>query len=56
MRKPLFWTTDSERARRSRFVWLDWEDGRYSLSALGIVNGLLPSGWMLIKKESRGAV
>lgn len=56
MRKPLFWTRNPDRARRSRFVWLDYEDGRYSLSVLGIINGLLPKGWTLIKKETRGTV
>ena len=50
MRRPLLWTTDGERAGRSRFVWLDHGDGRYSLSLLGIVNGLLPDGWMLVYK------
>lgn len=51
--RPLVWTEDAERASRSRFVWLDHEDGRYSLSPLGIINGLLPSGWMLLVKRGR---
>lgn len=53
MRRPLFWTTDAGRSRRSRFVWLDYGDGRYSLSLLGIVNGLLPDGWLLSKREPK---
>lgn len=50
MTRPLLWTADAARAEQSKFVWLDHGDGRYSLSLLGIVNGLLPGGWMLVRK------
>jgi hypothetical protein len=52
VRKPLFWTTNPVKARESRFVWLDHGNGQFSLSLLGIINGLLPTDWLLVKRET----
>lgn len=51
LRRPLLWTTDAVRARRSRFYWTERAGGHYGLSLLGIINGLLPAGWWLVQTE-----
>lgn len=53
LRWPLLVTTNSRRAEGSRFVWAPYPPGsrspwRWSLSLLGIINGLLPGGWKLV--------
>lgn len=52
MTKPLFKTTDEQKAERSKFQWKESElddDKYYTLSLLGIINGILPKiGWLLV--------
>lgn len=53
LRRPLLVTTNSRRAEGSRFLWTPYPPGtrnpwRWSLSVLGIINGLLPGGWQLV--------
>jgi len=40
LRCPIVWTADEERARRSSAQWAKQE--AYSLSLLGMINGILP--------------
>lgn len=43
LRKPRWFTTNGEKAENSLFQWRFYkQDQRYSLSILGIINGVLP--------------
>ena len=46
--RPRRYTNDPTRATRSRFQWHIIPDGRFSLTLLGVINGLLPFGIVLV--------
>lgn len=56
LRRPLLWTIARQRAASSRFMWAPHGEPphRWSLSLLGVINGLLPRGWLLVHMTDGG--